>query len=121
MLAKDPKGDNITVNVGPSVYAPTLSLSDAPEKAGRPYPCGACLPTPLHMVPADFDYSGPFLMTNSLFLSYTSDSHDSLSYMGDKHDFSLLFENTFRRTERIKKFLKSATQRTTISVTNSQL
>ena len=53
MLAKDPQGGQITVEVGPTVYAPTLSLSDvpekadAPEKAGRPYPCGACLPTPL--------------------------------------------------------------------------
>ena len=53
MLAKDPQGDQITVQVGPTIYAPTLSLSDvpkkadAPEKAGRPHPCGACLPTPL--------------------------------------------------------------------------
>jgi hypothetical protein len=56
MLAKDPKGTEVTVEVGPTVCAPTLSLSDAPEKEGRPYPCGACnahtpvvpaLPTPL--------------------------------------------------------------------------
>jgi hypothetical protein len=56
MVAKDPKGTEVTVEVGPTVCAPTLSLSDAPKKEGRPYPCGACpahtpvvpaLPTPL--------------------------------------------------------------------------
>ena len=47
VLAMDPQGEKVTVEVGPTVYAPTLSLSDAPEKAGRSYPCGACLPTPL--------------------------------------------------------------------------
>ena len=53
MLAKDPQRGKITVQVGPTIYAPTLSLSDvpnkahAPEEAGRPHPCGACLPTPL--------------------------------------------------------------------------
>ena len=75
-----------------------------------PHPRGACLPTPLWclpahtpVVPADFDYSQPFLMTNSLFL-------DDCGY-----------ENTFVRTERIKKYLKSATQETTISVTIASL
>ena len=53
MVAKDPQRGQITVQVGPTIYAPTLSLSDvpnkahAPEEAGRPHPCGACLPTPL--------------------------------------------------------------------------
>jgi hypothetical protein len=42
VVAKDPQGTEITVQVGPTVYAPTLSLSDAPEKEGRPYFCGAC-------------------------------------------------------------------------------
>ena len=49
MLAKDPQRGQLTVQVGPTIYAPTLSLSDvhvpkkadAPEKAGRPHPCGA--------------------------------------------------------------------------------
>ena len=47
MVGKDPQGTEVTVEAGPTVYAPMLSLSDAPNKEGRPYPCGACLPTPL--------------------------------------------------------------------------
>ena len=56
MAAKKPDGTNITVTVGPTVCARTLSLADAPDKEGTPYPCGACpahtpvvpvLPTPL--------------------------------------------------------------------------
>ena len=47
VLAMDPQGNKITVEVGPTVYAPTLSLSDAPEKASRPCSCGACLHKPL--------------------------------------------------------------------------
>ena len=58
-------------------------------------------------------------MTNSLFLTYTTDAHHFVPYMGEKG--SLLYETTFERTERIKKCLKFATQRTTISVTNWQL
>ena len=51
MVAKDPKGTEVTVEVGPTVCAPTLSLSDAPKKEGRPYPCGAC-PAHTPVVPA---------------------------------------------------------------------
>ena len=47
MVDRDPQGTEVTVEAGPTVYAPTLSLSDAPNKEGRPYPCGACLSTPL--------------------------------------------------------------------------
>ena len=47
MVAKDPQGTEVTVKTGPTVYAPTLSVPDAPNKEGTPYPCGACLPTPL--------------------------------------------------------------------------
>ena len=47
MAGKDPQGTEVTVEAGPTVYAPTLSLSNAPNKEGRPYPCGAFLPTPL--------------------------------------------------------------------------
>ena len=57
MLAKDPQGDQITVEVGPTMYAPTLSLSDVyqrkqmhqrkqvdhtPVVPACPHPCGAC-------------------------------------------------------------------------------
>ena len=55
-------------------------------------------------------------MTNSLFLSQSSDAHHSVGYMWGKG--SLFLETTFARTERIKKYLKRATQRTTISVSN---
>ena len=58
-------------------------------------------------------------MTNSLFLSLTSNSHNSVGYMWG--EAAVLFENTFVRTERIKKYLKRATQLTTISVSNYQL
>ena len=65
-------------------------------------------------------------MTNSLFSSLTSDAHCSnrtcsVSYMGDLSEFERMFENTFRRTERIKHFLKCTTQRKAISVSNLQL
>ena len=60
-------------------------------------------------------------MTNSLFSPLTSDAHDSVSYMGDSQEFDRMFENTFRRTERIKHFLKCTTQREAISVSNLQL
>jgi hypothetical protein len=73
------------------------------------------------VVPVGFDYSGPFRMTNSLFSSLTSGAHDSVSCMGDSQEWIGMFENTFRRTERMKKFLKSATQRKAISVSNLQL
>jgi hypothetical protein len=99
MVAMDPQGTVVTVEVDPTVCAPTLSLSDAPKKEGRPYPCGAC-PAHTPVVPADFDYSGPFRMTNSLFLSQSSDAHHSVGYMWGKG--SLFLETTFARTERIK-------------------
>ena len=50
-------------------------------------------------------------MTNSLFFKRYSFSNAT----------QILYENTFQRTERTKKYLKSATQETTISVTIASL
>jgi hypothetical protein len=86
-------------------------------RIGSLYPRKNADHTPV--VPADFDYSGPFRMTNSLFLSQSSDAHQSVGYMWGKG--SLFLETTFARTERIKKYLKRATEQTTISVRNYQL
>ena len=69
-----------------------------------------CLPAHTPVLPADFDYSGPFRMTNSLFLSQSSDAHDIVGYMSGKA--SLFLETTFARTERIKKYLKRASYST---------
>jgi coenzyme F420-reducing hydrogenase beta subunit len=58
-------------------------------------------------------------MTNSLLLSQSSDAHKSVGYMWGEG--SVFAETTFVRTERIKKYLKGATQQATISVSNYQL
>ena len=115
---RHPDGTISPVLVGPSVCSRTLSLADAPEKEGSPHPCGDCIPTPpwclpahTPVVPADFDYSQPFLMTNSVFLKRYSPSNAN----------PIFHENTFQRTERMKKFLKCATQQTTINVSVASL
>ena len=49
--AQHPDGAISPILVGPSVCSRTLSLSDAPNKAGSPYPCGDCVPTPPWCLP----------------------------------------------------------------------